>query len=74
MRWKKYIAPVIIAVLLCAYYIALAVIIGRIPDLPLWGRIAAIVIPLVICGVLIGVLVQRIREIKSGEEDDLDKY
>ena len=71
---RKCIVPVIIVALLCAYYIALAVVIGRIPQLPLWAKIAAVVLPLVICGALIGVLAQRIREIRSGEEDDLDRY
>ena len=31
-------------------------------------------IPLAVCGVAVYVLVQRIREINSGEEDDLDQY
>ena len=74
MYRRKYIAPIIIVILLCAYYVAFAVIVGRIPQLPLWAKIAAIVIPLVICGALIGALIQRIGEIRSGEEDDLDKY
>ena len=74
MHRRKYVAPVIIVVLLSAYYIALAVIVGRMSHLPLWAKIAAIVLPLLICGALLGVLVQRIHEIRSGEEDDLDKY
>ena len=74
MHRRKYIAPVVVVVLLCAYYIAFAVLVGRIPELPLFGKIAAIILPLVICGALIGVLVQRIREIRGGEEDDLDQY
>ena len=74
MHRRKYIAPIIIVILLCAYYVAFAVIVGRIPQLPLFGKIAAIIVPLVICGALIGVLAQRIREIRSGEEDDLDRY
>jgi len=74
MRRKKYVAPVIIAALLCAYYIGFAVVIGRLPQLPLWGRLAGILIPLVICAAVIIVLISRIREIRSGEEDDLDQY
>ena len=31
-------------------------------------------VPLAVCGVAVYVLVQRIREINSGEEDDLDQY
>ena len=73
-RTKKYIAPVIIVLLLCAYYIAFALVIGRVPELPLWLRLAAILVPLAICGVLVYVLVERVREISGGEEDDLENY
>ena len=74
MHRRKYIAPVIVVVLLCAYYIAFAVLVGRMSHLPLGAKIVAIVLPLLICGALLGVLGQRIHEIRSGEEDDLDKY
>lgn len=71
---KKYIAPVIIALLLCAYYIGFAVVVARIPQIGIGLKLAGIIIPLAICGALIYVLVERIREIHSGEEDDLDNY
>ena len=71
---KKYIAPAVIVLLLCAYYIAFAVVVGRVPELPLWLRLAAILVPLVVCGVLLYVLIERVREIRGGEEDDLENY
>ena len=73
MRRHKYAAPVVIVTLLGLYYIAFAVAAAHI-RLPLPAKLACILIPLAFCGVLISVLVERIREIKSGEEDDLDKY
>ena len=73
-RTKKYIAPVIIVLLLCAYYLAFAIIIGRLPELSVWVRLAAIVLPLAVCGVLLYVLIERVREIRDGEEDDLENY
>jgi len=74
MRAKKYIAPILISAALCAYYIAAAITLSRVPDLSVLVKIAVIFVPAIICGVIIGVLVQRIREIRSGEEDDLDQY
>jgi hypothetical protein len=37
-------------------------------------KILGIGIPLVFVGVCVYVLVERIKEIRSGEEDDLSKY
>lgn len=73
MKKRKYTAPVIIVVLLCAYYIVLALTAARL-EMMLWLKILAAAVPLLLCGVAVGVLIQRIREIKSGEEDDLYKY
>ncbi len=75
MRRRKLIAPVIIAALLLCYYIALALVFNLvIAGMPLLLRIAMILIPAALCGVVIYVLAQRIREVRSGEEDDLDRY
>jgi len=70
---KKIIAPVIVTVCLITYYIA--VIIGLIHiDMPNFIRIAIVAASVIISVVLIFVMIQRIREIKKGEEDDLGKY
>ncbi len=37
-------------------------------------RILAGIVPAVLAAVMIGVCIQRIKEIRSGEEDDLGKY
>ncbi len=74
MRHRKYIAPVVIAVLLILYYISLFVLFTRLADVSRLTRALLLIVPLLLCGVVIYVLVQRIREINSGEEDDLDQY
>ncbi len=69
---KKMIAPIVITVLLVMYYLFyFGVIIAAI------GKTNAVILgilPLVLGGTSIYVCCQRIREIKSGEEDDLDRY
>jgi len=41
---------------------------------PLILRIVVFIIPLLLVGALIAVYIERVRELKSGMEDDLDKY
>jgi uncharacterized membrane protein YhdT len=72
-KWRKIIAPIVITVLICAYLVSY--IIGSMNwDLPVWGMAIGIGVPLLFMGVCIFVLVERIKEIRSGEEDDLSKY
>ena len=73
MKTKKIIAPIIITCLLILYFTAFILGIIRIPD-SLWIKAVGIIIPLFFIGVSIFVLVERIKEIRSGEEDDLSKY
>ena len=70
---KKLIAPVVITAILAVYLIAYALIWSRIPVL-LWIRILGAVIPFTLIGVCVFVLIERIKEIRSGEEDDLGNY
>ena len=73
MYWKKMAAPVIITVLLGIYLIFYAVaLVSAIPEL--WMKLVAGIIPLALFGASIYVLYERIKEIRSGEEDDLGKY
>lgn len=71
---KKIAAPVIIAVIVGFYYIAVGALCLCIPDLPAVVKILLAVITAALTGTLIYVLIQRIKEIRSGEEDDLSKY
>ncbi len=74
MRRRGYAAPIIVAFCLLIYYIGFAVLLLCVPGMALWARLLLLVIPAAIGGLLIGVTVQRIRELNSGETDDLDKY
>ena len=70
---KKIIAPVIITVLILVYLIAYgagAMAAGEVNPLFL-----LLVIPVALLGAgMVCVLIARIREIRGGEEDDLDNY
>lgn len=70
---KKYIAPIVITVLMIlmmsVYIIACILIKLPMVVMFIWGGICVLQIVISIM-----VLVERIREIRSGEEDDLSKY
>ncbi len=70
---KKTIAPWIIT-LLVIIYLAVYLILCLMTDLPLIFKIIGSIALLALIGVMIYVLTERLKEIKSGEEDDLDKY
>ena len=44
------------------------------PGMKTWLRLALVAVPLIPCCVILYVMIQRIGEIKKGEEDDLDQY
>ena len=69
---KGMIAPVIITVLLIVYYIAYF---GLMISL-LEGALKYLlgILPLLFSGVMIKVCLERLKEIKEGNEDDLSKY
>ena len=73
MKTKKIIAPLIITFILAIYFIFYILAIANIFD-SLWIKIIGTIIPLTLMGVSIFVLIERIKEIESGEEDDLSKY
>lgn len=73
MKLNKVIAPVVITIIIIIYYSLLIFGIISIPDL-LWLKLFGVLIPLFFIGVSIFVLIERIKEIKGGEEDDLSKY
>ena len=67
------IAPIIIVFLILAYYIAFGVFFVKFA-VPLILKLIGIIVPAVLSAAFIWLLVQRIKEIKGGEEDDLGKY
>ncbi len=68
------IAPVVIVALISIYYIAIGVIFAYMNGVPMLAKIIALIVPALLSGVAITVLIQRIKEIKKGEDDDLSKY
>ena len=71
---KKIIAPVIVAVTAGIYYISVFAFVLCKADFPVAVEVLLAVITAALTGTLIYVLNQRIKEIRSGEEDDLSKY
>ena len=70
---KKIIAPLIVTALFVIYFVVyFAFLIFVIPSLV--AKIVLGIIPLAFASVMIYVCVQRIKEIRSGVEDDLSKY
>ena len=69
---KKMVAPIVITVIMIIYYI---VYFGFLISLlnGFWKYLLGI-IPLAFSAVMIYVCIERINEIKKGEEDDLSKY
>jgi hypothetical protein len=70
---KKMIAPIVITTLLSVYMLAYFFVLLSVP-MPILLKILIGLIPLAMLGVSISVLIQRIKEIRSGEEDDLSQY
>ncbi len=69
---KKMVAPIVVTILMVLYYV---VYFGFLVTLleGIW-RYAWGIIPLVFSAVTVKVCIERINEIKKGEEDDLSKY
>ena len=72
LKKKKMIPPIVVTVLMILYYV---VYFGFLVSLleGFWKYLLG-VIPFVFSGVTIMVCLERIKEIKEGEEDDLSKY
>ena len=69
---KKMVAPIVISALMVLYYaVYFGVLIALLQGV--WRFLLGIV-PLALAAVMIAVCVERIKEIRSGEEDDLGKY
>lgn len=66
------IAPIVITVILVIYYILYFTLIIQLIN-SVWSIVLGVV-PLILSAITIGVCVERIKEIKKGEEDDLSNY
>ena len=69
---NKMIAPIVISVIIILYYVVYFGILIALLD-GVWKWLLGI-IPLALSVVMLKVCIERIKEIKKGEEDDLSKY
>ena len=69
---KKLIAPIIVSSIMVLYYVVYFGILMAVLD-GIWKWFLGI-IPLAFSAVMLKVCIERINEIKKGEEDDLSKY
>ncbi|MDR3275899.1 MAG: hypothetical protein LBT11_01610 [Treponema sp.] len=71
----KLIAPVIVTAALVLYCIGMAVTLLSFDfDIPGGFKLVLLLSPVIGIGFSLYVLIERIKEIRSGEEDDLSKY
>ncbi len=72
-RRRKMIPPILVTVLMILYFILyFGVLISLIRSMPF--RVLLGVCPVLLGAAMIGVGIQRRRQIKGGEEDDLGQY
>ena len=69
---KKMFAPILVTILMVAYYVIYFGFLITLVD-GIW-KFALGVLPFVFSVVMIVVCIERIKEIKKGEEDDLSQY
>ena len=74
MKKNPYIAPIVVAVLVVLYFIFYGYMATVIDGMPFVARIVFMAIPVVMIIVMICTLIERIKEIRKGENDDLGKY
>ena len=68
----KMIAPIVITVIMIAYYVLyFGVLMSLLAGV--WRVIVGIA-PLIFSALTLGVCIERIKEINGGEEDDISKY
>ncbi len=71
-RKGKLIATIVIAIIIILYFIVYFGFLISLLD-GVW-RYALGIIPLALAAVMVKVSIERINEIKKGEEDDISKY
>ena len=72
MHRKKMVAPIVISVIVVLYYAAYFGLLITMLD-GIWKYVLGIV-PILLSAVMVKVCIERIKEIKYGEEDDISKY
>ncbi len=74
MKYSKLIAPIIITIILVLILMGYCTLFLFIPEIPRFVRMILLVIFGGLTCVSFYNLYERIKEIESGEEDDLSKY
>ena len=69
---KKMVAPIVVTIIMVPYYIVYFVFLVSLVE-GIFKYVLGI-IPIIFAAVLIKVCIERIKEIKEGEEDDISKY
>ena len=69
---KKFIAPIVVTVFMVTYYVVyFGFLLALLPGI--WKYVLGL-LPLALSAVMVKVCIERIQEIKKGEEDDLSQY
>ena len=69
---KKMLPPIVVSVIIILYYVIYFGILITLLE-GIWKYVLGIV-PLIFSAVMVKVCIERIKEIKEGEEDDISKY
>lgn len=72
MNIKKIIAPIIVTVIMVLYFVVYFGFLITVVE-GIWKYLLGI-IPFALDAVMVKVCIERINEIKKGEEDDISKY
>ena len=71
-KWKQMIVPIVVSAIFIAYFIVYFTVLITLLDGVFKWLLG--VLPLLFSLVMVKVCVERIKEIKKGEEDDLSQY
>lgn len=71
---RKMIAPIIITIIFVSYFLISGISFLIYPETFSVATALIALVALLLSGVMISVLISRIKEIRSGEEDDLSQY
>ena len=69
---KKMVAPIVVAIIMILYFVVYFSFLITLID-GIWKYIL-VIIPIIFSLVMIKVCIERIKEIKKGEENDISKY
>lgn len=74
MKNNRYIGPVMVTVLMVAYFALYMAVSATMPGIPMAFRAIVTLLPAVFIVLMIKTLLDRIKEIKKGEDNDLGNY